>query len=97
MAKDNITRRILIDEPSREDLFHGKGHARTAQALVDTIRTFQTEDRAVGLDGPWGSGKSSVVEIAAQALKTNKDSKTNFYFFTFDIWAGTNQTYRSVA
>jgi hypothetical protein len=35
-------------------LFHGKGHEKTAIALVLAIEDFNDKDRAIGIDGPWG-------------------------------------------
>lgn len=94
MNKD-ILRKIIIDAPTDQDLFRGKGHERTAAALVDAIREFDNVDRAVGLDGPWGSGKSSVVEIAAKMLEESPSSDgPSFHFFTFDIWKSQGSAFR---
>lgn len=88
-------RRIIIDEPSNKDLFLGKGHERTAMALADAITSFKDTDRAIGLDGPWGSGKSSIVEIAEQQLECGAGKgKTSFHFFTFDIWKSQGSSFR---
>ncbi len=95
MKKRNIERRVLIDSPSDEDQFHGKGHDRTADALARAIELFYAEDRAIGLDGPWGSGKSSVVEIADRKLReTEIDRKIRFHFFTYDIWKSQGSSFR---
>nr|WP_321527022.1 P-loop NTPase fold protein [uncultured Cohaesibacter sp.] len=97
MKTTEIERNILVDKPSREDRFHGKGHERTAFALSKAIAEFDQEDRAIGLDGPWGSGKSSVVEIAEDILRKqqNQDSKPRIYhFFTFDIWKSQGSAFR---
>ncbi|MBB6305074.1 P-loop NTPase fold protein [Rhizobium leucaenae] len=95
MTAKEIRREILLDEPSNEDLFHGKGHERTADALVSAIKTFKNADRAIGLDGPWGSGKSSVVGIAERKLRqANGNGKIKFHFFTFDIWKSQGSAFR---
>ncbi|MGO6898430.1 P-loop NTPase fold protein [Rhizobium ruizarguesonis] len=95
MTAKEIRREILLDEPSNEDLFHGKGHERTADALVSAIKTFKNADRAIGLDGPWGSGKSSVVGIAERKLhQANGSGKVKFHFFTFDIWKSQGSAFR---
>ncbi|MER8907517.1 KAP family NTPase [Mesorhizobium sp. M0854] len=95
MAINQIKREILIDEPSREDQFHGKGHERTAEALASAITNFRGDDRAIGLDGPWGSGKSTVVEIARRKL-TEKGTRGGVHhsFFTFDIWQSQGSSFR---
>lgn len=95
MVEKAAKRVILIDDPSSEDLFHGKGHEKTAIALSNTILEFSDVDRAIGIDGPWGSGKSSIVEIADKKLQIS-ENKTNpkFHFFTFDIWKSQGSAFR---
>ncbi|MBO9136559.1 hypothetical protein J5289_18140 [Rhizobium sp. B230/85] len=96
MPDAKLVRKIIIDQPSPEDLFHGKGHDRTATALANTIREFvSVGDRAIGLDGPWGSGKSSVVGIAARKLREGRTKESaRFHFFTFDIWKSEGAAFR---
>lgn len=90
-----IFRNVIVDEPTSKDLFHGKGHERTAKSLAQAIRNFDGKDRAIGLDGAWGSGKSSVVEIAARHLEEPGNSKgARHYFFTFDIWKSQGAGFR---
>jgi len=90
-----IRRSILIDEPSREDQFNGKGHQRTAVALSKAIANFYGNDRAIGLDGPWGSGKSTVVEISRKILDERKTKENRgYHFFTFDIWQSQGSSFR---
>lgn len=80
---------ILDDVPVENDAFSGGGHARTAKSLAHAIERFNDADRAIGLEGNWGSGKSTIVEIASKELASN-DSKRTYHVFTFDLWA--NQT-----
>lgn len=96
MAKQTVVKRkILIDEPSKQDAFHGKGHDRTADALARAIAGFEGDDRAIGLDGPWGSGKSTVVEIAKQKLALlQSETGVAYHFFTFDIWQSQGSSFR---
>ncbi|MGR3761913.1 P-loop NTPase fold protein [Roseobacteraceae bacterium NS-SX3] len=90
-----IVRNIIIDKPTNEDLFDGKGHERTAVSLAQMIQEFDGKDRAIGLDGPWGSGKSSVVEIAEQHLENARKQKdVRHRFFTFDIWKSQGAGFR---
>lgn len=94
MAKQ-IKRNVIVDTPTNKDLFRGKGHERTARSLAQTIRSFDEDDRAIGLDGPWGSGKSSVVEIAAKHLTaTEVQHSVSHHFFTFDIWKSQGTGFR---
>jgi len=95
MKKIDFEREIIIDEPSKKDFFKGKGHERTALSLARAISDFEDTDRAIGLDGPWGSGKSSIVEIAERHLKQKiKTGGTKFHFFTFDIWKSQGSAFR---
>lgn len=90
-----LQRTILIDRPSLEDGFNGQGHQRTAVALSKAIAKFSGADRAIGLDGPWGSGKSTVVEIARKILADRRTPNNRDYrFFTFDIWQSQGSSFR---
>ncbi|MCO7247516.1 P-loop NTPase fold protein [Halomonas sp. Mc5H-6] len=90
-----VIRHIIDDFPSNQDLFHGGGHERTAHSLSKAIVKFDKGDSAIGLDGSWGSGKSSVVEMAARKLSEKNDqSKKAYHFFTFDIWKSQGSGFR---
>ena len=90
-----VVRYIIQDEPSNKDLFHGGGHERTAHSLSKAIVEFDEGDSAIGLDGSWGSGKSSVVEMAARKLtEKNENRKKSYHFFTFDIWKSQGSGFR---
>lgn len=95
MTDKTYSRKILIDTPSQSDAFQGKGHERTAKSLAVAISQFENSDRSIGLDGPWGSGKSSIVEIAASELyELSKNGGKKFVFFTFDIWKSQGTAFR---
>lgn len=90
-----VVRHIIRDEPSNKDLFNGGGHERTAHSLSKAIVKFDSGDSAIGLDGSWGSGKSSVVEMAARKLaEKNGQGKKVYHFFTFDIWKSQGSGFR---
>lgn len=95
MNRKKIVRNVLIDEPAGEDSFRGGGHERVATALSSAIVSFHDDDRAIGLDGPWGSGKSTVVEIAKRDLSATKPrGGVDFHFFTYDIWKSQGSAFR---
>lgn len=77
----------IFDRPENEDAFGGGGHQRSAVALADAIESFKDDNRTIGLEGGWGAGKSTVIQIAERQLNENDDTKTRFKFFTFDLWA----------
>ncbi len=86
---------IKIKSLGYKDLFHGGGHERTAHSLSKAIVKFDQGDAAIGLEGSWGSGKSSVVEMAARKLAAkNGKGKKSFHFFTFDIWKSQGSGFR---
>lgn len=79
------------DEPADEDAFDGP-HKKVADALVE-ILTSEDGGRAVGLEDEWGSGKSTVIEIAKKRLEEGWNGE-NILFFVFDAWAHEGDTLR---
>lgn len=86
---NNIANRI-IDAPSDNDHFSGAGHTRTAKVLAQSFIDLANVDGAVGLEGDWGSGKSTVILLAKKEIENTKLTDINFTFFEFDLW--THQT-----
>ncbi|HXS18512.1 MAG TPA: P-loop NTPase fold protein, partial [Polyangiaceae bacterium] len=72
--------RLLKDEPVKEDKFGS--HQRVAQAIAELLKS-EEGGRAIGIEGAWGSGKSTVVNLVSQHL--NPDGR--FEMFVFDAWA----------
>ena len=73
------------------DRFDGKGHAATANAIAHLVLN-EDGGRVIGLEGEWGSGKSTVVRILADSVRsvaTAKPSKdaNDTRVFLFDAWA----------
>lgn len=94
MAEESQSRRrkVLYDSPVSSDEFSGGGHRKTASALANTIREFEDETRSIGLEGKWGSGKSTIVEIAKTELHAHSARK--HHVFTFDLWTNQNGSFR---
>lgn len=84
-----VSRTILDDAPGTEDKFSGGGHGRTARALARAIRQSRESDQAIGLEGSWGAGKSTIVKLAEQDLREGEGDRS-YYVFTYDLWM--NQT-----
>lgn len=76
--------KILPDRPSDIDEFHGEGHQRSAVALANAVEQLAANDGAIGLEGRWGSGKSTVIALAQKAF--SNQSSARHHFFTFDLW-----------
>ena len=86
---------IIFDAPSKTDEFDGKGHLRSAKALSEGIhQVFCNGGGAIGLEGNWGAGKSSVIEMASEHLEhiapLEGEQPFKYHVFTFDLW--THQT-----
>tara|TARA_R110002020_G_scaffold50821_8_gene143900 strand:+ start:2170 stop:5658 length:3489 start_codon:yes stop_codon:yes gene_type:complete len=93
---------IIFGEPKKKDAFGGKGHELSARALADGIRQiadkpaedpdgrpYQDLGGAIGLEGAWGSGKSTVIDIAREECL-----KDSFLVFTFDLWRHQSDDFR---
>ena len=75
--------RLLSDEPASEDTFGGP-HERLATAIADLIRN-EDGGKAIGLEGDWGAGKSTVVRLVTQRLEGDGAGDTRVA--VFDVWA----------
>ena len=90
--------KFVDDHPSSSDEFRGRPHQTVANTLVSILTSGQG-GRAIGLEGTWGSGKSTIIEIARSKLQSNDFDKTdgqNHTFFIFDAWAHQSDPLRRV-
>jgi energy-coupling factor transporter ATP-binding protein EcfA2 len=69
---------LVADTPTTDDKFGG--HSSVAQAVVDLIANSE-ESFTIAIDGRWGSGKSTVVELI------NELGDEAQKVFTFDSWS----------
>lgn len=76
--------KVLSDNCSAEDLLDDKTHQRIADKLYEIISANPKEGLTIGLEGEWGSGKSTVVKLLQEKLKENKLNKT--FVFYIDAW-----------
>lgn len=91
VEKKTNNSRLLDDLPAKEDKFGS--HERVANAIIDLVENSGREIghrgcTAIALEGTWGSGKSTVVEIV----------RTRFpeHVFVFDAWAHKGDPLRRV-
>jgi len=71
---------FIPDEAVDTDFFGS--HQRVANALAEALRD-NPKLRVVGLLGPWGSGKSTVVRLLERNMGSITDGPR---FFTYDAW-----------
>ncbi len=72
--------RLLDDAPAAKDAFGS--HERLATALA-AILTDEPGGKAIALEGGWGSGKSTVVNLLKSSLSDNPGHS----LLVFDAWA----------
>lgn len=75
---------ILHEEVSSDDLFPDKTHQHATNTIYKLIES-SNKGITVGIEGSWGSGKSTVVEMLKDRILENQNKKT--LFFLFDAWA----------
>jgi len=78
--------KILRDAPSSADEFQGEGHKRSAAALAYAVEQFADKDGAIGLEGHWGAGKSTVIRLAETLFEGDASSGKKRHIFSFDLW-----------
>lgn len=74
---------LIGDEPSKQDAFSGQGHKRSAKALAVALEDLSNTNSLIGLEGEWGSGKSTVIELVKGEINKNE----RLHFFCFDLWS----------
>lgn len=70
---------FLSNGPIGKDLFEGKSQEKTADTLCDILK--RKDFQIIGIDGGWGTGKSNLVSIIEERLKSQ-----DFHFFIYDVW-----------
>ena len=84
--------KLLTEESASEDLFEDKTHQQISETLYKVIQNGNSEGVTIGLEGSWGSGKSTVISILKQKL----ESDPNTIYFYFDAWAHEGDPLRRV-
>lgn len=67
------------EKPAEQDLFPGGSHEKVASAMQAYITT-PNASKVIGLDGEFGSGKSSILEMLGNKLKA-EDGNYRVWFF----------------
>ena len=80
---------IISDNPTKNDKFNA--HRKIAEAINYIIEN-QEGGKTIGLEGNWGSGKSSIVKIISSLPSSRKKITT----FNFDAWVHQGEPLRRV-
>jgi hypothetical protein len=73
---------LLRDEVECEDYFEDKTHEKLANSIAELIES-EEGGITVGLEGSWGSGKSTVISLLKEKLNASRQIK----LIQFDAWA----------
>lgn len=73
---------FIRDRPALTDEF--QTHTRLAIAISKVINA-DSDTRVIGLVGPWGSGKSTILRFAEKEL-TSQAGGRKYHFFFYDAW-----------
>ena len=84
---------VLHERVASDDLFEDKTHENVANTLNSLISNSE-KGVSIGLEGSWGSGKSTVINLLKNKLDNNEDKKT--LFFVFDAWAHDGDPLRKI-
>ena len=81
-AEERCPTRLLPDTPADKDTFGG--HERVASSIAEVVQT-ESGGKAIGLEGGWGSGKSTIVKLISQKLSQTKERSHRIA--VFDMWS----------
>ena len=79
---------LIDDEPSTADTFDAKAHEKVAKAIAELVKG-EPGGRVIGLEGSWGSGKSTIVRLASQYLQATESGEhlPDTRVIAFDAWS----------
>src|SRR5687768_2927383 len=92
--KPTTSVRLLREAPATKDELLGGGHSRSASELVRVVRQMVGEGGSVGLEGQWGSGKSTVLRLAENIFIDDRTRFRSVGFLTLDLWSYQAEDFR---
>jgi len=81
--KNRYAFKLLREESVDNDLLEDKTHEKIAESILKLI-TNEERGISIGLEGSWGSGKSTVISILKRKIQEISNSNL---LFQFDAWA----------
>lgn len=97
VTKEPFRTLVINDMPATEDSFTDGPHSRITRAILELLKN-HNEAISIGLEGYWGSGKTTIVRLLEQGL-TDENNKPQtgavgtpaapkeFALIVFDAWA----------
>ena len=92
-STERVSFRLLQDLPTSDDAFGA--HERLADAVADLVST-EDGGKAIALEGGWGSGKSSVIEMLKERLNRRNPGEGSIRVHVFDAWSHDGDPLRRV-
>lgn len=74
---------FLDDDPVEDDFFGC--HKRVARSISEQIES-GLKGKTIGLEGTWGSGKSSIIKMLEERWSKGEYKNENIRLFTYDAW-----------
>lgn len=78
--------KLLSKDVEGVDLFEGKAQENLANVIKENI--FNENFRLIGIEGPWGVGKSNLVELLKKKMSSDAE------MFIYDVWGHQTDDYR---
>ena len=82
IKQERCPSRLLPDTPADADAFGS--HERVARSIAEVVQT-ENGGKAIGLEGGWGAGKSTIVRLISQELSGSE--KRSHKIAVFDMWS----------
>ena len=70
----------INSKPTAEDQFEGKSHQRIANSISEHIKDSNNSLKVLGLEGGWGTGKSTIIELIKENLTDTH------HLYVYDCW-----------
>ncbi|AUI82878.1 P-loop NTPase fold protein [Alteromonas macleodii] len=90
ITKHDFKFKVLQEQVAAKDLFEEKTHENVASTLNELISSTE-QGLTIGLEGGWGAGKSTVINLLKKKLSQSKT-----LFFVFDAWAHDGDPLRKI-
>lgn len=74
---------MTIQEIYNRDLFERKRFIKT---LMEYIQSYENECKVISIHSPWGTGKTTFIEMWKHYLSINQDLKNKYYTIYFNAW-----------